>query len=335
MGDTIALATRSGDLILINPASGEELGRCSTEEGGNSIAAVFGTPAWDGERLYIGGYDGAVYAIDPTALQPREEEQLCNLLYDPNPQDTETPFVGGATIIDDTILIGSEAGLLYALDKETGQPQWSVPFSTDGQIWSTPAVSNGIVYIGTLSGAVHAVRIGDRQGTEIWRFNAEAGIGSVTVVDGVVYATSFDQRLYALDAATGAARWAQPFKAQNWFWGGPLVHQGRLYAPSLDHNLYILDAATGVGVFEPIRTGGAIRGTPTLIGGRVVIANEADETWWIDPNTGIAQAGGKLPSSSYAPILSLDDVGYVYTQNNSLYRIAPNARQPVQVYPLN
>ena len=44
-----------------------------------------------------------------------------------------------------------------------------------------------------------------------WRFTANGPIsGSATVLNGVVYFSTFNERTYALDAATGRLRWTWP-----------------------------------------------------------------------------------------------------------------------------
>jgi outer membrane protein assembly factor BamB len=48
---------------------------------------------------------------------------------------------------------GSEDGELYALDAETGAKLWSYPVQVFA---SSPAVANGVVYIGSEDGELYA-----------------------------------------------------------------------------------------------------------------------------------------------------------------------------------
>ncbi|MDP7620170.1 MAG: hypothetical protein QF652_08010, partial [Dehalococcoidia bacterium] len=85
-----------------------------------------------------------------------------------------------------------------------------------------------------------------------------------------------------------------------------------------------------------VETGGAIRGAPALVAENfILIANEEDETWWIDSASGTPRAGIALESPVYAPLLSTGANALIFAQNGRLYRLAPAARQPVQVYPAN
>ena len=171
------------------------------------------------------------------------------------------------------------------------------------------------------------------------RFNgaAGAGIGVRPIVDGdTVYFGSFDTKVYAVDVDDGSPRWLEPFETNNWIWAELLLHEGRLYVPSLDHNLYVLDASSGTEFRDRrVETGGAIRGAPALIAENFILfANEEEETWWIDVSTGTPRAGIALTSPVYAPILSMGSSALIFAQNGRLYRVAPAARQPVQIYPI-
>ena len=348
---TVVLGTKEGDLIAINPADGSELWMVTTENGRSDVRAIFGSPVTDGELVYAGGFDGSLYAVrlaaDLARGVPAGHVEWCFRPGTPceAERQEDPPMVGGPAIDGDLIVVGFEDGGLYAVSPPSGgQPateEWS--FAAEGHIWSTPAVSKNVVIVGTLGGTLYAVQLRDdpvsgrKGGEELWQFKAEAGIGvTPTIIDDVVYFGSFDHRFYALNLANGAPRWLAPFEAKNWFWAPPLLHAGRLYVASLDRNLYVLDAATGTEI-EGLRlkTGGAIRSTPALVGERqILIVNEAAETWWIDLTTGVARAGGAVPAPVYAPLVSVDSTAYIYAQDGNLYRVSPTARQPVRVYPL-
>ena len=49
---------------------------------------------------------------------------------------------------------GSPDNKVYALNARTGAKLWS--YTTGGEVWSSPAVANGVVYIGSYDGKVYA-----------------------------------------------------------------------------------------------------------------------------------------------------------------------------------
>jgi outer membrane protein assembly factor BamB len=102
----------------------------------------------------------------------------------------------------------------------------------------------------------------------LWTFKAgDAFEGAAAVADGVVFAASMDENVYALDLKTGKGKWVfkgGPFKAS------PSVKDGRVTVGDLDGNVYCLDAAKGEKkwVFAAnAEVGGAnFLGTDTLVG---------------------------------------------------------------------
>ena len=71
-------------------------------------------------------------------------------------------------------------------------------FKTDDGVSSSPAVSDGVVYVGSDDNHLYAVNT--NTGQEIWRFKTDAWIESPPAVsDGVVYVGSWDNHLYALE----------------------------------------------------------------------------------------------------------------------------------------
>jgi outer membrane protein assembly factor BamB len=76
-----------------------------------------------------------------------------------------------------------------------------------------------------------------------WKFKTKDAIeATAAIVNGVVYAGSFDEHLYALDLATGKEKWKVkigPVKA------APSYKDGSLYVGTEDGVFFRLDAATG------------------------------------------------------------------------------------------
>ncbi len=118
--------------------------------------------------------------------------------------------------------------------------KWSFP--TGDRVYSSPAVVDGIVYLGSDDGKVYALNAST--GAETWSYTTGGRVlGSPAVVDGVVYVGSYDQNLYALDQETGALLWS--FETDGWVTSSPAVTGGVVYSGSLDDQLYAIDAVTG------------------------------------------------------------------------------------------
>ena len=88
--------------------------------------------------------------------------------------------------------------------KEKSPLKWK--FKTGNSIWSSPAVSDGVVYFG--SEDTHLYAVDATTGEEKWKFKTGNWVySSPAVVDGVVYFGSWDKYLYAVDIKTGEKKW--------------------------------------------------------------------------------------------------------------------------------
>jgi eukaryotic-like serine/threonine-protein kinase len=129
---------------------------------------------------------------------------------------------------------------------------------TGGLVVSSPAVVNGVVYVGSFDGKFYAypVDCAVARGaacTPLWTADLGAPIeSSPAVVDGVVYikvdstvADSTEGHLYALAADTGAVLWTavEPIDAQGASLDSPTVADGVVYSPNGDGILRAFDAA--------------------------------------------------------------------------------------------
>ena len=92
-----------------------------------------------------------------------------------------------------------------------GEPVLRWRFHAGDIVTSSPAVSNGVVYVG--SGSYEAqtgtlFAIDAATGTERWRVDLSGFVtSSPAVANSVVYVGGIDGTFVALDAATGAERW--------------------------------------------------------------------------------------------------------------------------------
>ena len=176
----------------------------------------------------------------------------------PTPQPSEPVRIesrpGTPYLTDEAIYFGSESGIFYALDRETGEEKWRL--LTGAANLNRPVVVNGIVYTGGQDGVLYAVDAGT--GTVQWQF--EAGQvdwsirdkfinGTPTVLDGTVYFSSEDFNVYAVDATTGVERWRFTLDEEPQAFELPIV-DGIAYIGTWGGSLYAIDVATGTEVWR-------------------------------------------------------------------------------------
>ena len=88
----------------------------------------------------------------------------------------------------------------------TNQLLWSYP-TVNSVDYSSPAVINGVVYVGSDDHYVYALNAAT--GAYIWSYKTGGSVdSSPAVANGVVYVGSEDHKVYALNAATGTKIWS-------------------------------------------------------------------------------------------------------------------------------
>ncbi|HJV08035.1 MAG TPA: PQQ-binding-like beta-propeller repeat protein, partial [Acidimicrobiales bacterium] len=129
--------------------------------------------------------------------------------------------------------------------------------TTGGDVtFSSPAVANGVVYVGSNDHKLYAF---DAAGTTncsgtpiacspLWTATTGGQLpSSPAVAHGVVYVGSLDGKLYAFDAASGALLWAATTGSA--VASSPTEANGVVYVGSDDGKLYAFDAASGAPVW--------------------------------------------------------------------------------------
>jgi outer membrane protein assembly factor BamB len=189
-------------------------------------------PTVAGDVIYIGADNGSLYALNATT--GAEVWSFASGGLAPNIESTPAVVNGVAYfagLFDDTV---------YALNATTGAKVWS--YTTGGNILSSPAVVNGIVYIGSVDGNVYALNA--TTGAKLWSFATGAAVqSSPAVANGMVYVGSNNDNVYALNATTGAKVWS--FATGNEVVSAPAEADGVVYVSSTDGSLYVLNATTG------------------------------------------------------------------------------------------
>ena len=177
--------------------------------------------------------------------------------------------------------------MLYALDAGTGAVRWA--FKTADTIHSSPAVADGMVYVGNMESRLYAVNAdtGEQRwhfqaGTDSTYFNQHGLQSSPVVANGRVYIGGRDGGLHVVDAQTGEAVWKFDTNG-SWVLGSAAVDGDRVYLGTSDTNmLRALDATTGESLFGTslatyIYSSPAIAGETIYIGtcGGVLFAVDA------------------------------------------------------------
>ncbi|MBV9711125.1 MAG: PQQ-like beta-propeller repeat protein, partial [Ktedonobacteraceae bacterium] len=140
-------------------------------------------------------------------------------------------------------------------------------FTTGAAIDSSPAIVNGVAYIGSTDNNLYAVNT--TTGAALWHFTAGSmATMSPAVVNGIVYFGSDNGTFYALRARTGRLLWSR-FITSRGVASSPTVVGGVVYFAGGDQYIYALRATTGAVIWKSF-TGpdqGVFDSSPAVVGG--------------------------------------------------------------------
>ena len=164
---------------------------------------------------------------------------------------SSTPTVAG-----DLLFIGSCAGSFYAINKATGQVQWSYDIRKDGKQQSfhgDPLVTNALILIGTdyscePDGVGHVYAFERDSGEVRWKYRSTSVPTDIVQLNSNVYFGSFQDKWSSVDLHTGNLTWSFSTGAPNENCDAikaPLTAENRLFIAGLDGVIYSLDASSG------------------------------------------------------------------------------------------
>jgi outer membrane protein assembly factor BamB len=136
--------------------------------------------------------------------------------------------------------------------------------------------------------------IGPSNLTLAWKFTTKGSvISSPSIVNGVVYAGSQDQNLYAINAADGNLIWS--FTTEGAIITSPAVAEGKVYVGSEDGYVYCLDTAHGSLLWHtfinsnlPFTFGDLVlKSSPVVANGIVYIGSLDGNLYALNSDTGV------------------------------------------------
>ncbi len=229
----------------------------------------------------VGGIGGGLYALDAATGATKWTAPLGS-------------SSSSVAVADSVVYVGSSDGKVYAFDATGTAGCGGIP-KTCAPLWSalvggtptSPAIADGVMYVGSDNAKVYAF---DAAGTTncsgtpktcapLWAHAVSASVYiSLAVANAVVYASSADGKLNALDARSGAGKWT----ASPGIWATPpAVANGVVYVgvSGADGKLYAFDASGTIGcsrtpkVCSPLvaLSGGGGAAPPAVVDGLIYV----------------------------------------------------------------
>lgn len=166
---------------------------------------------------------------------------------------------------------------------------WTV--KTEGPVRSSPAVVDGIAYVGSGDGRIYAIET--QTGRTIWIHDVGAPVhSSPAAVGGRVYIAARNGMVLALDARSGSRTWTRNLGADlpyhwefDYFQSSPTVVGELLYVGGGDGSVYALTTTDGKVVWKADLSS-RVRSTPAVANGLVVVGDFAGYLHALDAKTG-------------------------------------------------
>jgi outer membrane protein assembly factor BamB len=199
-GEMVFIGTNNGDVIALDPQTGEELWKSKVS------SEILAPPIKSGDIVIVRTLDGRIFGLNATSgrrLWTYEKTVPALTL-----RGTSTPAID-----DDVIIIGFDSGSLAALDITTGRLLWETGISSARgrselermvDIDASPVISGGIVYVVTFQGQLAALT--RDTGRILW--NRDTSSYSGFSIDGdYLYITDDHSVIWAFDRFNGGSIW--------------------------------------------------------------------------------------------------------------------------------
>jgi outer membrane protein assembly factor BamB len=171
------------------------------------------------------------------------------------------PVVDGDSVFVSTSgnIQSREGGRVYSLHRNSGLVRWS--HDLGGVINLSPAVSENRVFVPVsfigapqkgnasqpTSAAGEIVALDQLSGKLIWSRRTIRPIpASPAVVSGTLYVALDGEGIFALESATGTAKWFYPVPDVGSATASLIVYDGTVYVPLFGRGIFAFDAETGV-----------------------------------------------------------------------------------------
>ncbi|QSQ18269.1 PQQ-binding-like beta-propeller repeat protein [Myxococcus landrumensis] len=213
--DDVYVGTRLGGVVAIDVRTGVERWRVQLRCGGSVQSAVSVTR----EHVVVGTrqdfVEGHVVALDRATGGERWSVKAGAMGHG------GAPVISGSTVY----ALSGLGKSLRALDLKNGKERWS--YKTNGALWGTPAVADGVVCFTGDHKTLHALN--EATGKEIWSVALDkppAATVSPAIAGGVVYMGAGNSvHAWTLRDGTERWRWKAPYRVTT----APLVADGTVY----------------------------------------------------------------------------------------------------------
>lgn len=295
----VYVGSQDKNIYAVGAWSGSLIWKFTTQD------AIVSSPAVANGKVYTGGDDGFVYCLDA----------YTGALIWKTFVNGDLPYTYGSLVLKsspavsgDKVYVGSLDGYMYALDENSGSITWK--YKTDGPVISSPAVVDGGVYFTSEEPNLGALyKLDANTGVMVWKqqipyeYQFTGGtemLGSPSVADGVVFASSSLRTYYSINAATGSILWTfRDPNAMEFIVSSPIYVSDQLFIIN-KFSITSLNATNGQTNWS-FFTGDELYVSPSYADGKIYIMTSQRHIYILDTNNnGSKMASYTTPSGSWS-----------------------------------
>ncbi|VAX10695.1 Outer membrane beta-barrel assembly protein BamB [hydrothermal vent metagenome] len=308
--DMVYVADSRGNVVALNTASGDLVWEVDTE------LPLSGGPGAGVGLVLVGSRDGDVVALDAASGKEKWRKRVSSEILSVPQAD------------QGMVIIHTMDGSLVGLDASTGEQIWdykrSVPvLSLRGS--SSPVISGTTVICGFASGKLVAFNLSN--GDLLWeasispptgRTELERMVdidGELAVVDGVIYAATFQGDLAAVSAETGVVLWRRSMSSH----AGVGADLRQIYISDDEDHVWAVEPRNGAALWKQKKLHGRKLSAPAVLGSFILVGDFEGYVHWLSIEDGSLVARSRVGDDpiSTPPIID-NGVAYIYGDGGDL-----------------
>lgn len=256
------------EILPAEPSGGNAISEQQLDWSVKTGDEIRGSASSAGGAIYVGSYDGHLYALDDSdgAIRWRFKCQR--------------GIVSRPAVFAEMVVFGSEDKTIYAVSRSSGRAIWT--HRTDAPVRSSPWVDERSCIVGSDDGFMY--RIDRARGMVTWRYKTWAPIrSSPRVVDDAVLFGSDDGYLYMIGADSGQLVWRHQIGSP--VMSSPLIVDERVIVGASDGAVRSFDRTNGK-LQWTMQTAKAVIASPIESGGVVYVGSADGHMYALKSDTG-------------------------------------------------
>ena len=202
------------------------------------------------------------------------------------------------------IVVAALDGFVYAFDKSTGIEKWR--FDTKNPIHAAPTGYKDVIYIVSKQ---EIIALSESTGTILWQTPAAVAEDcSPTIQEGLLFFSTTDMKVNAVDIQTGIKKWVLDLKEYSL--GSPTAANGYLYLSTKNGQVMAIESATGK-IKWTFQNTVSWYGSPLLGRTELVLLDEKKQVHIFDALSGVKKGELLLDNLPSSPC-TITKFGYLY-----------------------